>query len=250
MQCLLGWRRKTLHQDFACSHPAEATGSAAFSLCLLPLYPATLLPGHHHLFPGTALWPPCRADPECWHPNTTHMRGGSMCVRSCGCSHMWRHNQTTNENGESITMSFPANAVLLILLRRRQTLKLLLRLFKVNGHFSQECMHKHLEYNAWLVVACSISVIFQISSLCSWIKWRLFYVGHGNKAVLNNVIAFPVLSMQLVFNLLLKHKDIIAKNDKKMTIFKDPLGMIWGDLGAENQIYYKCLLWLLKVLHK
>lgn len=68
--------------------------------------------------------------------------------------------------------------------------------------------------------------------------------------MLNNVIAFPVLSMQLVFNLLLKHKDIIAKNDKKMTIFKDPLGMIWGDLGAENQICYKCLLWLLKVLDK
>lgn len=70
----------------------------------------------------------------------------------------------------------------------------------------------------------------------------IFYVGHENKAVLNNVTAFPVLSMQLVFNVLLKHKDIITKNDKKMTILINPLGMIWGDLGVENQMYYKCLL--------
>ena len=46
-----------------------------------------------------------------------------MCVRSCGCSHMWQHNQSTNENGESITVSFPANAVLLILLKKKANIK-------------------------------------------------------------------------------------------------------------------------------
>lgn len=88
---------ETLHQDFACSHPAEATGSTEFSLCPLPLCPAAFPPSHHHLFPGAALCPPCRADPECWRPHTTHTRE-DVCV--FGHPHMWHHNQITNVSME------------------------------------------------------------------------------------------------------------------------------------------------------
>ena len=87
MQCLFKGRGKTLHQDFACSHLAKAKGSAVFLLCPLPLCPAALLPSHHHLFPGTTLCPPFRANAECWHPHTTETGGGRMYVCDCVVIH-------------------------------------------------------------------------------------------------------------------------------------------------------------------
>lgn len=102
--------RKALHQDFVCSYPAKATGSPALSLYPLPPCPAALPPGHHHLFPGTAPCTPCRADPECWQPNTKDARGGSVCL--CGHSHVWRHNRITRcGDAKTIITSFPTEAV-------------------------------------------------------------------------------------------------------------------------------------------
>ena len=100
MQCCFQWRRKTLHQDFACSHLAKATRSAVFLLCPLPQCPAALLPSHHHLFPGTTLCPPMQGRPRVLTPSHhthTQIKKEEVCC-ACLCLHpnMWKYDHITH----------------------------------------------------------------------------------------------------------------------------------------------------------
>lgn len=114
--------KKTLHQDFTCSHPAKATGcTLAVTPCLCALLPSCLVTTICSLAsPSTTPPPPPHAvqtqSADTLTPNTW---GEEVHVSwDCGQSHGWHHNQITKTGWKEHHNAL--SVVLLIVLKRRQ----------------------------------------------------------------------------------------------------------------------------------